>query len=46
MKLVVWLMEFSVGSEKYFRDGVGFMFGSLYICGRLVWNLLRVGGMI
>lgn len=46
VKFVVWLMEFSVGSEKYFREGVGFMLVSLYICGRIVWNLLQVGGMM
>lgn len=40
MELVLWLMEFSVWSEEYFREYVGFMLGSLYICGRIVWDLL------
>lgn len=40
MKLMVWRMDFSVKGEEYFREGVGFMLGSLYICERIVWDLL------
>ena len=44
MELVWWLMEFSVWDEEYFRECVCFMLGSLYICGRIVWDLLQVFG--
>lgn len=40
MELAVGRMDFSVKGEEYFRECVGFMLGSLYICGRIVLDLL------